>query len=129
MLNRGLRLAVSAFTGFILAGIFIRRFLPVRELPNAVRKKAAHLSERGNDYDAIFLGSSRIQNHISTKIFDQCMATAGMPTKSFNFGISSMPLPEDAYVLDEILAQPHGKLRWVFVEVDYLDTAVGKDES
>jgi hypothetical protein len=123
-------MAVAAFfAGFAALSASMGYFLPTPELPHVVREKVAYLSEHGNEYDAIFLGSSRIQNHVMAERFDQYAAAMGRPMKSFNFGISAMHSPEDQFVLDRILAQPHAKLRWVFVEIDFLETSVRTDES
>jgi hypothetical protein len=126
---RLLRAAVIAIAGFVLISGLAAHFLPAHELPYLVREKAAYLSEHGDEYDAIFLGSSRIQNHIIPEQFDRCMTDAGMPMRSFNFGISSMHSPEDEYVLDLILARPHARLRWIFIEIDFFHAAVQTDQS
>jgi hypothetical protein len=121
--------AIAAIVSFVVVSSLAAHFLPPPELPHVVREKAAYLSKHGDDYDAIFLGSSRIQNHVMIGQFDQYMAAAGMPMKSFNFGISGMHSPEDEYVLDVILARPHARLGWIFVEADFLQTEVQTDQS
>ena len=123
----------GAFTasamGFVIVLAFESGILPPLELPHIVAEKTAHLAAHGNDYDAIFLGSSRVQNHIMPELFDRLVAENGAPMKSFNFGVYNLYAPEDDYVLDLILAQPHARLRWVFVEVDFLDTSVPNGEA
>jgi len=103
--------------------------IPKPALPYVVREKIAHLHDHGNEYDAVFLGSSRIQNHVMPQVFDALVSERGIPMHSFNFGISAMHTPEDDYLLDLILAQPHGRLRWVFVEIDFFDGAIRRDEN
>jgi hypothetical protein len=129
MAIRLLLAAIAAIAGFAVVSRLAAHFLAAPELPYLVREKAAYLLEHGNDYDAIFLGSSRIQNHIMPERFDQFVAGAGMPMRSFNFGISSMHSPEDEYVLDLILARPHARLRWIFVEIDFLHPSIQADQS
>ena len=124
-----LKAPVAAIAGFLIASSLAAHLLPTPDLPHTVREKVAHLSEHGDEYDAIFLGSSRIQNHLIPNLFDRQMAAGGVSMKSFNFGISAMHFPEDDYVLDFILAQPHARLRWIFVELDFFDTSVPKDQA
>jgi len=118
---------LSAAAGFFLVNVFARPWLPEPPLPHIVREKIARLAEHGDDYDTIFLGSSRIQNHAIPSLFDEITSANGRPTKSFNFGISSLRAPEDEYLLDLILAQPHGHLRWLFVEIDFFQTDIAAD--
>ena len=102
--------------------------IPKPALPHVVREKIADLQVHGNEYDAIFLGSSRIQNHVMPHVFDAAAGERGIPMHTFNFGISGMHVPEDDYLLDLILAQPHVRLRWVFVEIEFFDGAILQDE-
>ena len=105
----------AAFCGTCwLAG----RWLPFPEVENVTRKRA-HLAAHGDDYDAIFIGSSRVEVQVVPAVFDARMAELGFPIRSFNAGISAMTPPEDAFFFDEITRGPHRRLRWVFVEVDY----------
>ena len=118
-------LPVAAWAlGFALTTWLAGRVLPARELPPAIREKLAHLAVHGDGYDAIFVGSSRIQNHLMPNLFDSLAAEGGCPVRSFNAGISSMHTPEDAWMLEHILAAPHAHLRWVFLEIDFFDTAM-----
>jgi hypothetical protein len=122
-------IGVAATTGFVIACYCNMRFFPELRPPHVVREKMVHLSKYGDDYDAIFLGSSRIQNHVMPAIFDRVMTERGHPMRSFNFGISSLHAPEDDYVLDLILAEPHARLRWVFVEIDFFRTDLQADQT
>ena len=117
-------LAMSAWVlGFALTTRLAGVCLPPAELPSTVREKLAHLAAHGDDYDVIFVGSSRIQNHIMPALFDRLTAEGGLPVKSFNAGVSSMHTPEDGWYLEQILARKPARLRWVFLEIDFFDTA------
>lgn len=109
--------------GFALTAWLAGVCLPPPELPSTVREKLAHLAEHGDDYDAIFVGSSRIQYHIMPTIFDRLATAGGHPMKSFNAGVSSMHTPEDAWYIEQILAHKPRRLRWVFLEIGFFDTA------
>lgn len=121
---------LALFTAaMVVTGHLAFKALPEQPLPHTVREKMEHWRQYGNDYDAVFLGSSRIQNHIIPKQFDPLVSGRGGRFRSFNFGISSMHTPEDTYLLDLILAQSHRRLKWVFIEIDFFDLPVQKDEA
>jgi len=89
-----------------------------------VRGKLEHLARHGDEYDVLFIGSSRVHEQIIPAIFDQVATMNGLPVKSFNAGIVGMLSPEDGYVLEEILRRPHRRLRWVFFEISRIGTQV-----
>jgi hypothetical protein len=109
---------------FVSACLLLDRLLPARDLPWLVREKVAHMATHGNQYDALFLGSSRVENNIIPALFDRTAAERGLVLQSFNAGISGMYPPQDAYVLDRLLAAKPAHLRWVFVELQYLQTVL-----
>jgi len=97
--------------------------LPFPEV-STVREKIEHLARHGDDYEILFVGSSHVQFQIMPTIFDRVAGMNGVAVKSFNAGIPAMVSPEDSYVLEEMLRRPHGRLRWVFVELSCLGTQV-----
>ena len=107
----------SWLLGFGLAAWLAGVCLPPAEPPPFVREKLRHLTEHGDEYDVIFLGSSRVQYHIMPSVFDRFAAGHGCPLKSFNAGVASLLPPENGYLLDQILRRPHARLRWVFIEM------------
>lgn len=117
-------LVVGIFvTAFVSACALLGQWLPFPEV-GIVKGKIEHLARHGDEYDLIFLGSSRVHEQIIPAIFDQVATSNGTPVKSFNAGIVGMRSPEDGYVLKEILSRPHRRLRWVFLEISRLDTQV-----
>ena len=103
----------------------LRRCLPFPEVP-VVRDKLAHLARQGGDYDVLFIGSSRVQFQVMPSIFDRVASEAGVRVKSFNAGVAGMGSPEDAYLCEQILRRPHGRLRWVFIELSRLGTGLDR---
>jgi hypothetical protein len=81
-----------------------------------VQEKFAWFAAHRDDYDALFIGSSRIYHGINPTVFDEITAAAGIPTRSFNFGLDGMFPPENAYVFERLAALRPKNLRWVFVE-------------
>ena len=68
--------AAAFLLGLCLTCWVIRINLPVPKVP-AVQAKLAHLAEHINDYDTLFLGSSRIYHQIIPSRFDELMARRG----------------------------------------------------
>ena len=111
--------SIAFVIAFSAACLAIREALPFRDIP-AVRSKLRHFQQRGNDFDALFVGSSRIQYQVIPAMFDEVARNAGVPVKSFNAGVAGMRPPEDAYLFDQLLAARPQRLRWVFIELGYV---------
>ena len=110
-------LPVVVFLGALVASwAVLGRCLPFPAVP-VVREKVEQLSHYGDEYDVLFIGSSRIYFQVLPSIFDQVAREHGLPLRSFNAGIAAMRPPEDDYYLEQILRRPHRRLRWVFVEL------------
>ena len=90
-------------------------------LPNVgeVSEKLAYFARHKDEFDAVFIGSSRVCRQIAPGAFDaRVTAATGQPMRSFNLGAPSMFLPESLYVIDRVLAQRPARLRWMFIELD-----------
>jgi hypothetical protein len=92
-----------------------------------VSSKLAYMREHGDEYDAIFLGSSRTYRQVICEMFDEALTAAGHPVKAFNLGVDGMRPPEDTYVLERALRDRKKPVRWVFVECSPLRLVV-RDE-
>jgi hypothetical protein len=90
----------------------------VGEISQKMRFFAAHKDE----FDTIFIGSSRIRHGVSPSAFDETLARAGIPSHSFNFGADGMHPPERFYVLEKILAMKPHNLKRLFLEMDHVET-------
>jgi hypothetical protein len=86
-------------------------------IPAGVVAKLNFFTEHKDEFDTLFLGTSRFQYAISPEIFDQITRENGEPTRAFNFGIDGMHPPENFYVLEQILKTKPRRLKWVFIEV------------
>ena len=89
---------------------------------DGVSQKLRFFAAHKDEFDTLFIGSSRIYFQISPAIFDGVMRESGSPMRSFNFGIGGMHLPESAYVLEQVLNTKPRNLRWVFIELGELQT-------
>lgn len=122
--------------GALLGAIFLAAFVAscaalASRLPfpdvSMVRRKIEHLAKHGDEYDVLFIGSSRVDSQIMPSIFDQIARENGVPVKSFNAGVPAMLSPEDGYVIEEIMRRPHRRLRWMFIELSRLGTGLNHE--
>jgi hypothetical protein len=118
---RGFLSAGIAAVAFVLACAGLNTILPFPEI-DGVTPNLRFFQKHRDDFDTVFIGSSRIHHQISPAIFDRTMRQAGLPTRSFNFGVNGMASPENGYVLERLLDAKPRHLRWVFIELDELQT-------
>jgi len=121
-LIRGVTNSVIGVTAFLITCIGLRAILPFPEIDGGVSQKFRFFSAHKDEFDTLFIGSSRVYFQISPEIFDRVTRENGLPTRSFNFGIGGMYLPETAYLLEQILNLKPRNLRWVFIEYDEMQT-------
>ena len=113
---------VALGLGALLATSFVYHALLPPSIPEGVAEKLAYFAKHKNEFDTLFLGSSRFYYALSPEAFDRITRENGVPTRTFNFGIDGMNPPETFYVLDQILKTEPRSLKWVFVEVDNIET-------
>ncbi len=93
--------------------------LPFPSVPD-VAPRFRYFEEHKDEFNVIFIGSSRIRHGIVPEQFDEAAAKSGFRAHSFNLGYSGMWPPESYYYLRQVLALHPKKLRWVFIELmDY----------
>ena len=119
---RALSNSAIALTSFLLTCIVLHAVLPFPEIDGGVSQKFRFFAAHKDEFDTLFIGSSRIYFQISPAIFDRITREGGLPTHSFNFGIGGMYLPETAYLLEQILNLKPRNLKRVFIEYDELQT-------
>jgi hypothetical protein len=111
-----------AVTAFLVTCVSLHAVLPFPEIDGGVSQKFRFFSTHKDEFDTLFIGSSRVYFQISPAIFDRVTRENRLPTHSFNFGVGGMYLPETAYLLEQILSLKPRNLRWVFIEYDELET-------
>jgi len=114
-------------TAFVLTCFVLRLILPFPEIDGGVSQKFRFFTAHKDEFDTLFIGSSRVYFQISPAIFDRITRESGTPTRSFNFGIGGMYLPETAYLLEQILNLKPRNLKWVFIEYDEVQTKWSSD--
>ncbi len=111
-----------AVTAFLVTCVSLHAVLPFPEIDGGVSQKFRFFSAHKDEFDTLFIGSSRVYFQISPAIFDRVTRESGLPTHSFNFGVGGMYLPETAYLLEQVLNLRPRNLKWVFIEYDELQT-------
>jgi hypothetical protein len=111
----------TAFGALLATSVIYHTLLPP-SIPEGVAEKLEFFAKHKDEFDTLFLGSSRFYYAISPEGFDRITRENGVPTRTFNFGIDGMNPPENFYVLDQILKTEPRSLKWIFVEVDNIET-------
>ncbi len=121
LLLRALR-NTSLFLAACAAGCaIIGRVAPFQEVPG-IYPKWTHFHAQRDEFDVLFLGSSRFFHQIIPAQFDAALGAAGMRVRSFNFGYDGMWPPESYYLLRQILALRPARLKWVVIDLMEINT-------
>jgi hypothetical protein len=119
--GRGFLDSGIALLAFVLVCAGLNALLPFPEI-DVVSAELRFFKEHQDEFNTVFIGSSHIHHQISPAIFDRITSETGHPTRTFNFGISGMFPPESGYVLERLLSAKPRHLKWVFIELDELET-------
>ncbi len=104
--------ALAAFAAACLvAGKFTAPFV------EEVTPKLDFFQQHKDEYDTLFVGSSRIFHGISPKVFDETLRAAGCESRSFNAAADGMGTPESVMWIHRLVALRPRKLKRVFLEV------------
>jgi hypothetical protein len=120
MIRRFLCVSVALVVLVATSALFHALLPP--SIPEGVAEKLEFFTRHKDEFDTLFLGSSRFYYAVSPEIFDNITRENGAPTRTFNFGIDGMRPPENFYVLDQILKTEPRSLKWVFVEIGDIQT-------
>lgn len=120
---RGFRHGLLVIACFLLAAAstaaFIDGSLPFPSVPE-IAPRFRYFAAHKDEFDTIFIGSSRIRHQVIPEQFDREAGEQGKAVHSFNLGYSGMWPPESLYYLRQVLALRPQRLRWIFMELmDY----------
>ena len=82
-----------------------------------LRAKVEYFRQHKDEFDFLFLGSSRIYRCFNSKEFDQHLAAAGIKNRSYNIAFQYHRPHEMNVLLREILASKPKRLKFVAVEL------------
>ena len=112
----------AAAAAFVFTCLVLHAFLPAPDIGD-LSAKLRFFALHKDEFDTIFLGSSRIYNGIAPSIFDQVLAENGVRSRSFNFGGGGMYPAEEFHILEQILALHPRNLKRMFLEIDDLQVS------
>lgn len=121
-----LRNAVLALSIFCSSSILIKKtlFLYQKEIPYIplVSEKMEYFESNKDNYDVVFIGSSRVYRHVDPEVFDEYLSTQGYDIQTFNFGFYGMKMPETYFWLEKVIDLQPKNLKWIVIEAN-LDNA------
>ncbi len=79
-------------------------------------EKWAHLEAHHDDYDVLFIGSSRVHRHLAPAVFDREMREAGLSIRSYNAGLPSLDVAEALALQEKIEAWRPERLKLIVFE-------------
>lgn len=127
MISRLLRSSVAFVLGFAAVCTCVSLATPqirVRRVSDKIEMFRLH-SDR---FDTVLLGSSRTGRQVVPAVFDQAMAAAGVPTRTFNLGIEGLRPPEDSMVLDKALHGRAKPMKFLVVECNALQSLMIEED-
>jgi hypothetical protein len=111
--------AIVNLAAFIvgLAGVWLAAapLFPPPHLP-VLSEKRAHFLTHAGEFDAVFIGSSRVYRGFVPAVFDETLRARRGATRSFNFAMDGVWPPESFFRVREFLRE-RGSVRWVFIEL------------
>ena len=113
---RGLIHCVIGLAAFAATSLALHRVAPWPRM-NELSEKLAYFSRHKDEFDVLFIGSSRVYRGVVPRAFDATLRARGIASTSLNLGIDGMNVPESSCFLERILEQKPARLKWVFVEL------------
>ena len=71
-----------------------------------------------DNFDIVFVGSSRVFHGLSPRSFDQTASASGQRWRSFNLGMDSMGRAQSMAIIRELVATGPRHLKYVFFELE-----------
>jgi hypothetical protein len=109
-----------AFAGFAGVALAIRTQVPWQE-EYGLAAKMSWFDAHADEYDLVFLGSSRVFRGFDPQLFDVELARAGIPMRSFNLGVGGVLPFEMDRMLRAVFERRPARLKWILYEGGELD--------
>jgi hypothetical protein len=123
--GRAFAAALLAFAGASAAFWALDGALPL-EVP-VIGPKWEYFERERDSYTFLAIGTSLTYRHFVPEIFDRVLAEAGIPSKSFNFGVPGLALPEAYRIVDRLAGRPPERLRWVAIDLSLFSHASSRN--
>lgn len=111
----GLRQGLLFLAGFSAVAAGVRTLVPWPE-EYGLRAKYEFFAEHRDEFDVVYVGSSRVFRAFDPLVFDAELAASGVEARSFNFGVGGMRGFEQDFVLRRLLELEPARLEWVLLE-------------
>lgn len=106
---------------FALVALAVRRFAPYGSGLERMDVKLERYEERADEFELVFLGSSRAMRGFEPARFDEKLAERGVELRSFNFGVAGARITEMLFLLARIADARPKNLRFVLIDPEDLD--------
>ncbi len=116
-------IGLATFSG---ASAWIRSHLPPPE-GVGLRAKLEYFREHKDEFDVLFIGSSRIVRGVDNALVDEELAARGIEVRSFNLAVGGMRTFEQDHMQHQVLEMEPARLRWIFFEGGPVGMGVRKD--
>jgi hypothetical protein len=113
-LRRSLLYLLIALAGYLAVSEPLRVWLVPR--PPSTRAKLDVFERTRDEYDAVFIGSSRIVHGLRPDVIDPLLSKQGMRFRSFNLAMPAMRSYEINWMIEQLKAMRPARLRYVLVE-------------
>jgi hypothetical protein len=112
----GLCVVGLAMTAALLGRFFDAR-CKLRLLPGSIeQQKFGHFQAHADDYDLVYVGTSRVLRGFDSAAFAERLAELGRPIRAYNFGLVGLGLLEERFLLDWIRELEPARLVSVLVD-------------
>ncbi len=101
---------------FALVAGLVRAFAPYGSGLERMDVKLDAFAQRKDEFDLVFLGSSRAVRGFVPSQFDAELAAQGFETHSFNLGVAGARVTEMLFVLERLVELAPRKLRFVLID-------------
>lgn len=110
---------LAGFLSFLLTTGLLQAALarwlgPPRSL--ALEGQWAAFEAHADEYDVVFIGTSRVQRHIDPRIIDRTLAEQGVAVRSYNLGLPKMSALEGAQLIERLHHRCPRRLKLVVLE-------------
>lgn len=125
---RKIVLSVVLICGMVLVmNLLLNQFVYKRLLPyywgsTDIADKRGYLLHNKDQYNTLFIGSSKTHNQVIPSVFDQKAKEAGLDIRSYNYGISGLTSLEALHIYENLLLKDSLKFKYAFIELDWIST-------
>jgi hypothetical protein len=85
---------------------------------SAVARMLHWCEQHKDDFNLVFVGSSRVFHGLSPRLFDEIASTRGQQWHSFNLGMDRMGMAQSMKIIRELVATGPRNLQYVFFELE-----------